>query len=632
MNKMVYRFGVPIIVVIGLGIAILFWKPKKEQSNDTPKFSEAKVRESIPVPEVRFTDVTKAMGINFKHFSGITKEKLLPETMGSGVAFCDFDGDGLPDLLFLNCRPWPGKSAGEAKLPTMTMYRNLGKNQFQDVTMEYGLNIPLYGMGIAVGDYDNDGYNDFIVTCIGKHHLFHNEKGKRFVDVTDSIGIAMGQDLPEIKYDEFLKLETTIPWGSSATFLDYDGDGKLDLFICHYVSWNPQINLNIDSTLDGSHQAYAPPRDFNGAQCRLYRNIAGKSFVDVSEQAGIFVYPGGMSTSALAKRAVGKSLGVIVCDPDNDGWPDLIVANDTVRNFFFHNVPAKNDDGKTGGRQFVEIGQQSGIAYAEGTARGGMGIDWGEYSADHFGVVIANFSNEPYTFLNLDRPKQLLFRDVSKTAGLWGPSRVPLKFGTFFFDYDLDGRLDLLSTNGHLEPEIATVQGGQSYLQSAQLFWNCADKDCIYEEVKEKQCGPDLFKPIVGRGSAFADMDGDGDLDVVLTNNNGEPLLLRNDLRLGNHWLRLLLLGDGQSSNRSAIGAKIVVEANGQKWVRMVCGARGYLSQSEFPVTFGLGKIDQIDEVKIYWPGKSAKAESWRGLKVDQLHRLSQGTGTIIKE
>jgi hypothetical protein len=320
---------------------------------------------------------------------------------------------------------------------------------------------------------------------------------------------------------------------------------------------------------------------------------------------------------------VAKALGVVVCDPDGDGWPDVIVANDTVRNFFFHNVPAPG-----GGRKFEEVGYPIGVAYAdEGRPRGGMGIDWGEFAPGRFAAVIANFANEPVTFLERDPGNKLLFADAALSVGLAGPSRSALKFGTFFFDYDNDGRLDLLVCDGHIEPDIATIQASQHFAQPAQLYWNTGDPECYFEPVTAARSGDDLFRPMVGRGSAFADLDGDGHPDVVLVANGGEARVLRNEGAKGHHWLRLDLRGDGKRSNRSAIGAVVTVEAGGKTLTRQVTGGRGYLSQSELVLGVGLGPAAKVDRVTVRWPGKDAGTETWANLDADKMHVLKQGEG-----
>lgn len=619
MSPVRYLLLALLLVGAGVGIYFLVQKPPAEPTKP-PVIPPVRAHEKFPVPPVSFTDVTEPAGIRFKHVNGATGKKLLPETMGSGVAFVDVNNDGKPDLFFVNSTAWPGSK--DQTPATQALYLNRGDGKFEDVTEAYGLKVSFYGQGVCVGDYDNDGFPDLFISCVGKDHLFHNEGGKSFTEVTEVAGLGGVTDLPKSSsFEQFLEWKDPVPWGASCTFLDYDGDGKLDLFVSRYVTWSPKIDLTIDSTLGGNQRAYAAPKDYAGAHCVLYKNLGNGRFVDVSVEAGVQVFPKNLADPRLMKRPEGKSLGVILCDPDDDGWIDLIVANDTVKNFFFHNVPGPN-----GSRKFEEIGYESGVALAEGTPRGGMGIDWTEYAPGRCAVVIANFSNEPDTFLMLDRPKQMLFRDAATTVGLYGPSQKLLKFGTFFFDYDLDGRPDLLTTNGHLEPDI-TLLRGQTYTQPAQLFWNTGRSECYYEEVVATDAGKDLFKPIVGRGSAFADMDGDGDLDVVFTNNNGRPLLLRNDNALGNHYARLHLIGDGQRSNRSAIGAKLTLEIDGEKLIREVAGSRGYLSQSEFPVTIGLGKRTKIDKVTVRWPGEKGGTESWTNLEAGKLHDLKQGGG-----
>ncbi len=585
-----------------------------------PQLNPPQHRQAIAVPKVPFTNITDKAGIHFTHCNGATPLKLLPETMGAGVAFLDYDGDGRQDILFVNSCPWPGHD-GPKTHPVL--YRNKGDGTFEDVTDKAGLNTTFYGLGVAVGDFDNDGYPDLFLTGIGGNHLFHNEKGKTFTEVTAAAGVAAPVSLPKVSRAEFDAWEAPIPFGSSCTFLDYDGDGRLDLFVCHYVKWSPKIDLGINSTLGGMGRSYSQPTDFEGSQCVLYRNIDGQHFQDVSASAGIQVTEPEGTNPGARLRPVGKSLGVVICDPDEDGWPDIVVANDTVRNFFFHNIP-----GPDGTRRFEERGYPSGVAYAdEGRPRGGMGIDWGEYRPGRQALIIGNFANEPNTFLTLDQPKKLLFSDSALAVGVSGPSRILLKFGAFFFDYDLDGRLDLLTANGHIEPEIATIQNSQTYAQPLQLFWNTGNPERLFEPVTAEEGGKALAEPMVGRSCAFADIDGDGDLDVVVTANGGPARLLRNDQNLGNHWIRLELKGDGVHSNRSAIGAQVTIEAGGKTFKRQITGARGYLSQSELPLTVGLGKLDKVDRVTVRWPGREAGTEVWENLPLDQMHPLLQGKG-----
>jgi hypothetical protein len=528
-------------------------------------------RHQTEIPMARFTDVTKEAGITFVHNNGAYGEKLLPETMGSGVAFLDFDNDGYQDLLFVNSTYWPWQIPEGKKPTTLALYHNDGKGHFTDVTTSSGLESSFYGMGAAVGDYDNDGLEDVFITAVGGNHLFHNEGGGKFREVTLEAGVA----------------GATNDWSTCAAWIDYDNDGKLDLFVGNYVTWSREIDAQVGYKIDGTTRAYGQPMNFGGAFPRLYHNDGKGHFTDVSERSGLQVK--NPSTGVPAA----KTLGVAPIDLDGDGWIDLVVANDTVQNFVFHN----QHDGT-----FKEIGAASGIAFdSYGNSRGAMGIDAARYRNDgRTGIAIGNFANE-MTALYVAQNQPLLFTDEAIAEGIGPASRLLLKFGVVFLDYDLDGRLDLLTANGHLEQEIAKIQKSQTYAQPAQLFWNAGEQNgACFVVVPPEKCGTDLFQPIVGRGLAFADIDGDGDPDIVMTQTGGSPLLLRNEQNLHHHWIRLKLVGT--KSNRDAIGAWIQVHVNGQTLARQVMPTRGYLSQSELPVTFGLGSVSKPDSVEIVWP------------------------------
>lgn len=522
------------------------------------------------IPSARFTEITREAGITFTQINGAYGDKLLPETMGGGVAFLDFDNDGFQDLLFINSCYWPNHIPEGKAPPSMALYQNDGHGHFADVTKGSGLDISAYGMGVGIGDYDNDGLSDVFITAVGGNHLFHNEGRGKFKEVTREAGVGGGTEF----------------WSTSTAWIDFDNDGRLDLFVCNYIRWSPELDLAAPYELPKIGRAYGPPRNFQGAYSYLYHNEGNGRFTDVSSKAGIQIkHP---STGL----PMAKSLAVAPVDVDNDGWIDLVVANDTVQNFLFHN----EHDGT-----FKEIGARSGVAYdAYGLVRGAMGIDSARFRKDdRLGIAIGNFANE-MNALYVAQRDSLLFADEAIKEGVGPASQGLLKFGLFFFDYDLDGRLDVLTANGHLEPEIRRVHSSQEYRQPAQLFWNRGDLKGGFIPVPAEKCGNDLLRPIVGRGSAFADIDGDGDLDVVLAQIGGPPLLLRNDQKLRNHWIKLKLIGT--KSNRDAIGAWIKVRLEGQILWRQVMPARSYLSQSELPVTIGLGASDRIDGVDILWP------------------------------
>jgi len=558
-----------VIVIAGIAFVALRKKPEVKPVQVTSITAPITPTRTAPeVPVAKFKDVTVEAGVSFVHHSGAYGDKLLPETMGGSVAFFDFDNDADADLLFVNGTDWPWAPKKAVKPPTMALYRNDGKGRFEDVTSGSGLDVSFYGMAPAVGDFDNDGLVDLFVTGVGGNHLFRNLGGGKFADVTTESGVrGIASD-----------------WSSCAAWFDYDNDGRLDLFVGHYVRWSKEIDLEVGFKIDGTTRAYGQPMSFQGAFPALYHNDGGGRFTDVSAKSGIQI------KNPATGVPVAKTLGVAPVDLNSDGWIDFIVANDTVQNFVFTNA----HDGT-----FKEIGALSGVAFdSNGQTRGAMGIDTARYrNDDTLGIGIGNFANE-MTAMYVSQRDPCSFTDEAIQEGVGPASRLLLKFGLFFFDYDLDGRLDMLTSNGHLEEEIAKIQASQQYHQPAQLFWNHGTG---FSVVPPDRAGEDVFKPIAGRGSAYADIDGDGDLDVILAQVNGPPLLLRNDQSLGHHFLRLKLVGS--KSNRDAIGAWVKVRLGNETLSRQVMPTRSYLSQSELPVTIGLGKATQFEDLEIIWPG-----------------------------
>ncbi|MCY3746139.1 MAG: CRTAC1 family protein [Acidobacteria bacterium] len=506
--------------------------------------------------EARFVDVTEAAGIDFVHENGAFGEKYLPETMGSGVAFFDADGDGDQDLLFVNSRRWPGHRTEPE--PTAALYLNRGDGTFEDRTAGSGLDIPLYGLGVAIADYDADGDQDIYLTVLGPNRLLENTGGGVFREAPHAASVA------------------DPGFSSVATWLDADGDGDLDLFLLNYVEWS--IEEDIFCALDGVNKSYCTPESYNGASAVLYRNDGAEGFTDVTREAGLF-------------NPRGKGLGVAVLDFDADGLFDLAVANDTQPNYLYRNL---------GDGRFEDAGVLSGIAFAEnGAARGAMGIDASDYDGDGMpDLVIGNFSNEMVSLYHNEGVG--FFIDQAPVSEIGRNSLLTLAFGAFFFDYDLDGRQDIFVANGHVENDIAAVQQRVSYRQAPHLFRNRGDGG--FDEVTT--ASPDLARPMVARGAAFGDIDGDGDPDLAVSGNGGPARLFRNDGGERNGWVGFRLRGG--NSNRDGIGAKIIVAIEDagmtRSETRVVKSATGYASQNQLEVVFGLGSGGRAVSAEVLWP------------------------------
>jgi hypothetical protein len=584
-----------VLVVGGAAVAgVAYWLTRDPPVRAAPPIQVTlptkRTGPAIELPQMPFADITKESGIDFVHESGAYGDKLLPETMGSGCAFLDYDNDGDQDLVFVNSRRWPWDERPASQPPTAALYQNNGSGKFADVTKDSGLDVPFYGQGVAAGDYDGDGQVDLYFSAVGKGRLFRNADG-RFEDVTEVAGVGGAES----------------DWGTSCGWFDYDRDGDLDLMVCQYVAWTRDLDASQKFQLIGGGRAYGRPQNFGGTFCTLYQNQGDGKFLDVSEASGVRV------TNADTHVPAGKSLGLAFADFDDDGYLDVVVANDTVGNFLLHN----QKDGK-----FQEIGNVAGVAYdTNGNARGAMGIDVAHFrNNDDIGIAIGNFSNE-MTALYVSSGKGLHFRDDAISNGLGPATRIELKFGLFFFDADLDGRLDLFGANGHLEEDIHRVQATQHYAQPPHFFWNCGpEASTEFVPVPKENCGAAMMVPMVGRGTAYADIDGDGDLDIAVSASGGPARLLRNDQALGNHWLRVKL--KGQTPNTSAIGAVVELHAGGVVQRRLVSPTRSYLSQCELPVTFGLGKASQVNKLVVRWPG--GKTTELTDVEIDRMLTIAE--------
>jgi hypothetical protein len=524
----------------------------------------------------QLVDVTGAAGLQFRHNSGAYGGKLLPETLGSGCAFIDYDADGWQDILLVNGMDWPSHKKQRS---TLRLYRNNRNGTFTDVTRAAGLDVELYGMGVAVGDFDNDGFPDVFITCVGQNRLFRNTGKGTFVDATKASG-----------------LDRRIAFSTSAMWLDFDRDGRLDLFVCNYVKWTAEHD--VFCSLDGKQKSYCTPEAYRGETCWLFRNRGNGTFEDVTATCGIF-------------DSSSKSLGVALLDDDQDGWPDIFVANDTQPNKLYRN--------QRNGR-FRDVALSAGVALSDdGKARAGMGVDAADFdNSGRTGLAVTNFDNE---MIGLYRPQgKGLYQDVARRAGIGTPSLNRLGFGCVFADLDLDGQVDLVVANGHIDETVRNIRGNVGYAQPPLLFLN--QGNAAFREVAS-QAGSSFAQARVGRGLATGDFDRDGDVDLLMTTNNGPAVLFRNDQKTGNRSLRLRLTGT--SSNRDAIGASVRIFHDGTSQSRMVRSGSSYLSQSELPVTFGVGKRDRVERVVIAWP--NGRTEEFKDVATGRPYDVVEGKG-----
>jgi hypothetical protein len=533
-----------------------------------------------PSGPIEFTDVTTAAGIHFKHNSGAFGKKYLPETLGPGCAFLDYDNDGWQDILLVNSTNWPEKKAPKTFL---ALYHNNQNGTFTDVTGAAGLAVEMYGLGVTVADYDNDGFDDVYITAVGPNHLFRNLGNGKFMDVTAKAGVGDSS------------------FSTSAAWFDYDKDGKLDLFVCNYVDWS--IEKDQLCTLDGKNKSYCTPQSYKGQSATLYHNRGNGTFENVTQRAGL-------------NDPSSKSLGVAVFDYNSDGFPDLFVANDTEPNKLYKN---------NGNGTFTDEALTAGVAFSEsGTPRAGMGVDTADYDGSgREGIVIGNFTNESMALYRNDGTG--LFTDEAGASGIGKMSSQSLTFATFFFDYDLDGLPDIFAANGHVSDDISVVQPNVKYMQPPHLFRNRGKKK--FEEATPK-LGRALQRAIVGRGAAYGDFDNDGDLDLLIMANNGPARLLRNDNGNQNDLLRVKTVGS--RSNRDGIGARVTLKtAAGAKLMSVVKTGSSYCSQSELPLTFGLGKSDPAKgmTLEIAWP--SGQTDIIQDVKPNQSITVQESKGII---
>jgi len=508
-----------------------------------------------------FADVTAKSGIRFKHEASRTAEKYLPETMGAGVAMFDYNNDGRLDLLFVNGArlrdPMPRGAFPDKSDPRFwnRLYRNNGYGTFTDVTETAGVQGTAYGMGVATGDYDNDGYTDLLVTNVGGNTLYHNNGDGTFTDVTAQAGVAGSG------------------WCTGACFIDYDRDGRLDLIVTRYLDWDFASNIFCGQHRQG-YRTYCHPDQFAPVSYLVYHNEGGGRFKDVSKQCGIGLSPG-------------KGLGIAVNDFDRDGWPDIFVANDSLAQQLFHN----NRDGT-----FTEVALDVGLAYdQDGKVFAGMGADFADYNNDGWPDIFVNaLANQKYALFRNDKGT---FEDTSNQTGIGGITILHSGWGTKMIDYDNDGWRDLFVAQGHVLDNIELTEPSLHYRESLLLMRN---REGQFRDVS-RQSGHAFQVPLSARGAAFGDLDNDGFIDIAINCNDGQAIVLRNEGGNGNHWLSIRLVGS--ASNRDGIGARVrLVSESGLEQHSFVSSAGSYLSASDKRTHFGLGSAKKVRLLEITWP------------------------------
>jgi len=552
-------------------------------------FGALQVANSVYGDAIQFAPVTESAGIHFRHVNGATGRKYLVETMGGGAAFLDYDNDGYLDIYLVNGANLPGSEILEP--PTNRLYQNngtppvhggarAGEGTFTDVTDKAGVGDGHYGMGCCVGDYDNDGNRDIYITNFGRNTMYRNNGDGTFTDVTELAGV--GDDR----------------FSAGCAFADYDNDGHLDLFVANYVTLDLNKSPNCS---ERGIPAYCRPEDFPPAPDVLYRNNGDGTFSDVTQRAGI--------------TSLGRGLGAVWGDVDNDGWIDLYIANDRMANFLYHN----NGDGT-----FTEVGELSGVAFNEhAVAESGMGVDMGDYDNDgDLDIVVTNYQGETNTLYQNDGTGN--FWDVTAQGRLSEPTLIPLAWGTGFVDFDNDGFLDLFFANGHLHDNIEALEEVGTYRQQNQVFRNMGNG--TYMEISDA-CGPGLLIEKSSRGAVFGDYDNDGDIDILVTHIGDTADVLRNDTAHTNHWIGITLVGT--KSNRDGIGARVTLNVGEKRLLREIKSGSSYLSQNDLRLLIGLGDSQQVVLITVHWP--SGIVDHVQSVDVDKWLTIQEGSGNWVR-